>query len=126
MPVSLFWQATGFLTSAASTDYPAGLPVGEVIEDASPESTSLTTTVRPFVDPEALRFVVVLAWPPDPVSAATDDTIPETTETTIAEKARPPPLPPPRTMVDERPHRAGYRPNGSWSRSWFRPPCSGN
>ena len=65
------------LTSAASTDYPAGLPVGEVIEDASPESTSLTTTVRPFVDPEALRFVVVLAWPPDPVSAATDDTIPE-------------------------------------------------
>ena len=66
------------LTSAASTDYPAGLPVGEVIEDASPESTSLTTSVRPFVDPEALRFVVVLAWPPDPVSAATDDTIPET------------------------------------------------
>ncbi|MGH3667691.1 MAG: rod shape-determining protein MreC, partial [Acidimicrobiia bacterium] len=75
------------LTSAASTDYPAGLPVGEVIEDASPESTSLTTTVRPFVDPEALRFVVVLAWPPDPVSAATDDTIPEATETTIAEDA---------------------------------------
>jgi rod shape-determining protein MreC len=76
------------LTSAASTDYPAGLPVGEVIEDASPEATSLTTTVRPFVDPEALRFVVVLAWPPDPVSAATDDTIPEeTTATTIADEA---------------------------------------
>jgi rod shape-determining protein MreC len=76
------------LTSAASTDYPAGLPVGEVILDASPESTSLTTTVRPFVDPEALRFVVVLAWPPDPVSAATDDTIPaDVTGTTIAEEA---------------------------------------
>jgi rod shape-determining protein MreC len=76
------------LTSAASTDYPAGLPVGEVIEDASPESTSLTTTVRPFVDPEALRFVVVLAWPPDPVSAATDDTVPvEATETTIPAEA---------------------------------------
>ncbi|MGH8870828.1 MAG: rod shape-determining protein MreC [Acidimicrobiia bacterium] len=76
------------LTSAASTDYPAGLPVGEVLEDASPESTSLTTTVRPFVDPEALRFVVVLAWPPDPITAATDDTIPEeSTTTTIDEGA---------------------------------------
>ena len=76
------------LTSAASTDYPAGLPVGEVLEDASPESTSLTSTVRPFVDPEVLRFVVVLAWPPDPVTAATDDTIPEeTTGTTIADIA---------------------------------------
>ncbi len=76
------------LTSSASTDYPAGLPVGEILADASPESTSLTTTVRPFVDPETLRFVVVLAWPPDPVSAATDDTIPEElTATTIADDA---------------------------------------
>jgi rod shape-determining protein MreC len=74
------------LTSAASTDYPAGLPVGEVLADASPESTSLSTTVRPFVDAESLRFVVVLAWPPDPVTAATDDTVPEdTTGTTLAE-----------------------------------------
>jgi rod shape-determining protein MreC len=71
------------LTSAASTDYPAGLPVGEVLADASPESTSLTTTVHPFVDPEALRFVVVLAWPPDPVTAATDDTLTEVTTTTV-------------------------------------------
>jgi rod shape-determining protein MreC len=76
------------LTSAASTDYPAGLPVGEIIQDASPESTSLSTTVRPFVDAEALRFVVVLAWPPDPVTAATDDSVPEdTTSTTLAEEA---------------------------------------
>jgi cell shape-determining protein MreC len=76
------------LTSAASTDYPAGLPVGEVLADASPESTSLSTTVRPFVDAESLRFVVVLAWPPDPVTAATDDTVPEdTTGTTLDEGA---------------------------------------
>jgi rod shape-determining protein MreC len=76
------------LTSAASTDYPAGLPVGEVVEDASPQSTSLSTTVRPFVDAESLRFVVVLAWPPDPVTAATDDAVPEdTTATTLAEDA---------------------------------------
>jgi rod shape-determining protein MreC len=76
------------LTSAASTDYPAGYPVGEVLEDASPESTSLTTTVRPFVDPESLRFVIVLAWPPDPVSAVTDNTVPdESTTTTLGEDA---------------------------------------
>jgi rod shape-determining protein MreC len=76
------------LTSAASTDYPAGLPVGEITQDASPESTSLSTTVRPFVDAEELRFVVVLAWPPDPVTAATDDAVPEdTTSTTLAEEA---------------------------------------
>ncbi len=74
------------LTSSASTDYPAGLPVGEVLQDASPESTSLSTTVRPFVDAESLRFVVVLSWPPDPVTAATDDTVPEdTTGTTLSE-----------------------------------------
>ncbi len=76
------------LTSAASTDYPAGIPVGEVLFDASPESTSLTTTVRPFVEPDSLRFVIVLAWPPDPVSAVTDDTVPEeeTTTTTLGEE----------------------------------------
>jgi hypothetical protein len=48
----------------------------------------LTTTVRPFVDPEALRFVIVLAWPPDPITAVTDDTVPEeegTTTTTEVE-----------------------------------------
>ncbi len=70
------------LTSAASTAYPAGLPVGEVIEDASPESTSLTTTVRPFVDAESLRFVIVLAWPPDPITAVSDDPVPEEEATT--------------------------------------------
>lgn len=82
------------LTSAASTDYPAGLPVGEVLEDASPSTGTLTATVRPFVDPEALRIVVVLAWPPDPVTAATDQeplagstttTTPETTTSTGGE-----------------------------------------
>jgi rod shape-determining protein MreC len=72
------------VTSAGSTRYPAGLPVGEILENASPESTSLTTTVRPFVDPETLRLVVVLAWPPDPISAVTDDTVVEETTTTTS------------------------------------------
>ena len=73
------------VTSAGSTKFPSGLPVGEVLADASPESTSLTAVVRPFVDPETLRLVVVLAWPPDPITAATDDTLPEdeTTTTTL-------------------------------------------
>jgi rod shape-determining protein MreC len=76
------------VTSAGSTRYPAGLPVGEIVEDASPESTSLTTTVRPFVDPDTLRIVVVLAWPPDPIAATTDDTVTEedTTTTTSGEE----------------------------------------
>jgi rod shape-determining protein MreC len=76
------------VTSAGSTRYPAGLPVGEIVEDASPESTSLTTTVRPFVDPDTLRIVVVLAWPPDPIAATTDDTVAEeeTTTTTSGEE----------------------------------------
>jgi len=73
------------VTSAGSTKFPSGLPVGEVLADASPESTSLTAVVRRFVDPETLRLVVVLAWPPDPITAATDDTLPEdeTTTTTL-------------------------------------------
>ncbi|HVR78919.1 MAG TPA: rod shape-determining protein MreC [Acidimicrobiia bacterium] len=77
------------VTSAGSTRYPAGLPVGEIVEDASPESTSLTTTVRPFVDPDTLRIVVVLAWPPDPIAATTDDTVIEedTTTTTSGEES---------------------------------------
>lgn len=73
------------VTSAASTAYPAGLPVGEVLDDASPSTGTLTASVRPFVDPEALRIVVVLAWPPDPIAAVTDDTFPTDTTTTTLE-----------------------------------------
>ena len=79
------------VTSAVSTSYPAGLPVGVVVEDSATQGTSLTGTVLPFVEPDRLRLVVVLAWPPDPVSAATVDTLPfeeeetTTTSTTIGE-----------------------------------------
>ena len=73
------------VTSAGSTRFPAGLPVGEILDDASPESTALTTTVRPFADPETLRLVVILAGPPDPISAATDDTVVEETTTTTTD-----------------------------------------
>ncbi len=58
-------------TSAASVRFPAGLPVGEVLYDAAPSVDALTTIVAPFSSPDTLRIVVVLAWPPDPIDAAT-------------------------------------------------------
>jgi rod shape-determining protein MreC len=74
------------VTSAGSGAYPAGLPVGVVTSDASPESNSLSVGVEPFVNTDTLRIVVILAWPPDPVTAATDDAVvvEETTTTTVA------------------------------------------
>jgi len=68
------------LTSAGSLRFPAGLAVGEIVEDATPTLDGLVAMVRPFVNPDLLRVVVVLAWPPDPVSAVT---VPTTTTTTI-------------------------------------------
>lgn len=70
------------LTSAGSIRFPAGWLVGEVVEDAQPSVDVLTTTVRPFATPYALRMVVVLAWPPDPVTAVAPPTT-STTTTTI-------------------------------------------
>lgn len=72
------------LTSAASIRFPAGLPIGEVLHDAAPTVDTLTTIVLPYADPDTLRIVVVLAWPPDPIGAATGvDSEPTTTTTTI-------------------------------------------
>ena len=72
------------LTSAVSANYPAGLPVGLVIEDAAPSIDSLRTTVELFVDSDTLRLVVVLAWPPDPVTITNDDAVvPVESTTTI-------------------------------------------
>lgn len=71
------------VTSSASVRYPAGYPVGEVIADAAPSNDgALTTTIRPFSDPDTLRVVVVLAWPPDPVAAVTDTEPDSTTGST--------------------------------------------
>lgn len=73
-------------TSAQSTSFPAGVPVGLVAEAAAPLIDTLTTTVEPFVNPDSLRLVVVLAWPPDPVTITSDDVVvPEETTTTTTE-----------------------------------------
>lgn len=71
------------VTSAQSASFPAGVPVGVVAEDAAPIIDTLISTVEPFVNPDTLRLVVVLAWPPDPISIIADDTVvPEQTTTT--------------------------------------------
>ncbi|MGA7269563.1 MAG: rod shape-determining protein MreC [Acidimicrobiia bacterium] len=74
--------AEGDQVVTAANTFPSGLPVGEVLQAASPEASQLTTTVRPFVDPENLRVVVVLAWPPDPTRLTTTTTTVPTTDTT--------------------------------------------
>ncbi len=51
--------------------------------DAAPSLDILTTFVRPYVDLDTLRIVVVLAWPPDPVGAVTGTEPVEPTTTTV-------------------------------------------
>jgi rod shape-determining protein MreC len=77
------------VTSAGSGAYPAGLPVGVVTADAAPASNSLSVGVEPFVNTDTLRIVVILAWPPDPVTAVTDDeeVVGETATTTTTAPA---------------------------------------
>jgi rod shape-determining protein MreC len=77
------------VTSSGSTRFPAGLPVGIVVADAAPVGDSLTVEVDPYVQPDTLRVVVVLAWPPDPITAITPDTTatPSTTTTTLGDES---------------------------------------
>lgn len=64
------------VVTSANT-FPPGLAVGQVRADAAPESTALTARVMPYTDPDSLRVVVVLAWPPDPtVTTTTTTTVP--------------------------------------------------
>lgn len=70
------------VTSSRSVNFPAGLPVGEILADAAPTNDFLITTMEPYVQTDTLRVVVVLAWPPDPVTAATDAETTTTTSTT--------------------------------------------
>jgi rod shape-determining protein MreC len=74
------------LTSAQSVLFPAGLPVGEVVSDAALATASVSTTVRPYVEVDTLRLVIVLAWPTDLNSASGEDEIQtEVTTTTLGE-----------------------------------------
>lgn len=73
------------ITSSGSVRFPAGYPVGIVVADTAPSGDALTAEVEPYVQPETLRVVIVLAWPPDPITAVTPDstTTTSTTTTTI-------------------------------------------
>lgn len=70
------------VTSSGSVRFPAGYPVGQVVADVAPSAGALSADVEPFVQPETLRVVVVLAWPPDPITAITPDTTTTTTSST--------------------------------------------
>ncbi len=76
------FAGTRVVTSSASVRFPSGYPVGTVLADAAPANDALSTQVEPFVQPDTLRVVVVLAWPPDPVTAVTPDTTTTTSTTT--------------------------------------------
>jgi cell shape-determining protein MreC len=70
------------VTSSGSVRFPAGYPVGVISADAAPVGDTLTADVMPYVQPDTLRLVIVLAWPPDPISAVTPDTTTTTATTT--------------------------------------------
>lgn len=74
------------VTSSQSVRFPAGVPVGEVIVDAAPDGAgSLSTLVEPYMNPDNIRVVVVLAWPPDLVTVVTEPTTTtSSTSTTLA------------------------------------------
>ncbi|HXV70309.1 MAG TPA: rod shape-determining protein MreC [Acidimicrobiia bacterium] len=70
------------VTSSQSVRFPAGYPVGQVIVDAAPDGAgTLSTLVEPYMNPDNIRVVVILAWPPDPVAPVTETTT-TTTSTT--------------------------------------------
>ena len=71
--------------TAVSASLPAGVKVGVVTEDAATSIDVLTETVDMFVHPDTLRLVVVLAWPPDPITASSDETVPAEPTTTTTE-----------------------------------------
>jgi rod shape-determining protein MreC len=68
------------VTSSVSITFPQGLPVGEVVDDAALEGTLVAASVRLFTNPDSLRVVVVVTWPPEPGVVATTTTAPATSE----------------------------------------------
>ena len=70
------------VTSSGSVRFPAGYPVGVISADVAPVGDTLNADVVPYVQPDTLRLVIVLAWPPDPISAVTPDTTTTTATTT--------------------------------------------
>jgi rod shape-determining protein MreC len=62
------------VTSSVSVTFPQGLPVGEVTADVDLEGTAISAPVRLFAQPDTLRIVVVITWPPEPGTVETTTT----------------------------------------------------
>jgi len=75
------------VTSASSTLFPSGLPVGTVDSvTVQPGNTGVDATITPYVHLGSLQHVTVLLWPegtPGPVLPTTTTTTTSTTTTTI-------------------------------------------
>ena len=65
------------VTSSVSVTFPQGLPVGEIMTDVELEGTAISAPVRLFAEPDTLRIVVIITWPPEPGTAV------DTTTTTL-------------------------------------------
>jgi cell shape-determining protein MreC len=74
------------VTSSVSIDFPAGLAVGEIVEDAGLEGTALSAQVSLFANIDTLRVVLIITWPPEPgiggAVTTTTTTLPEATTST--------------------------------------------
>ena len=54
------------ITSQLSVNFPPGLPVGALVGEAEVRGSVLRGSVRPFSDPQRVRAVLVVSWPPGP------------------------------------------------------------
>ena len=62
------------VTSSVSVTFPQGLPVGEITADVELEGTAISAPVRLFAEPDTLRIVVVITWPPEPGTVVDETT----------------------------------------------------
>lgn len=54
------------VTSQLSVNFPPGLPVGALQGEAEVVGSVLRGSVKPFSDPQRVRAVLVVSWPPGP------------------------------------------------------------
>ncbi len=54
------------VTSQLSVNFPPGLPVGALQGEAEVVGSVLRGSVKPFADPQRVRAVLVVSWPPGP------------------------------------------------------------
>ena len=64
---------TEVVTSAQAVNFPPGVPVGRIAEDARPDGNALVVPVDPYVSVDSLRIVVVLTWPAGDVLPTPED-----------------------------------------------------